>query len=286
MKIGLNTYSFRKEIGKGKYTLEQVWEITNKIGYIEGIELLDRHIPGWPDGDLDKGIKQVIEQIKPYNWNIYALGPHVKLYRKNQKLLDAEIIDAKRWIDLAAGNKISSIRVQVGGPFGIIFKKKPQKHIQIVKNLMDQVIPYAEEKKVRISIETHHGLSSWPPFIKEITENYKDSKALGIIFDWGNFLNNEDRYGALEISANPQNHAHNHVKIFHFGENFQEIKYDSLKIVNAFKEANFQDYFSIEFEGFQDTLEGIYKSVHALKYAISEGEHKIDYDFDWKTLAP
>ena len=62
MKIGLNTYSFRNELEKEHWTLQKVWQITQKIGVIEGIELLDRHIPGWPNGDLSAGIKQVIEE--------------------------------------------------------------------------------------------------------------------------------------------------------------------------------------------------------------------------------
>ena len=64
------------------------------------------------------------------------------------------------------------------------------------------------------------------------------------------------------------------------------MNYDSMKIVRRFAENNFQNYFSIEFEGKQPTLEGVYKSVHALKYAITNGQHKIDPTFDWNTLAP
>ena len=82
MKIGLNTYSFRNELEKGEYNLQEIWQIAEKIGYIEGIELLDRHIPGWPNGDLNKGIKNVAEQLENYKFNLFGLGPHFELYKR------------------------------------------------------------------------------------------------------------------------------------------------------------------------------------------------------------
>ena len=33
------------------------------IGNIEGIEFLDRHIPGFPNGNMDQGIKDFIDVI-------------------------------------------------------------------------------------------------------------------------------------------------------------------------------------------------------------------------------
>ncbi len=281
MKIGLNTYSFRKELLKNKYSLQDIWTIAEKIGYNEGIELFDGHIPGWPDGNLDKGIKQVIEQIDSYRWKLFGLGPHFKLYQR-PKGVEKETIEIKKWIDLASDNGVPDVRAQLGGPFN--FEKNLLKHVQRVVDLLDKVIPYAEERSVKIVIETHHQLSSYPPFLEEITEHYKNSPALGINYDWGNFPNNEDRYKTLKIAIRPYNHAHNHVKIFNFGENFQETEYDTIRIVDAFEKKGFKDFFSIEFEGTQDSIEGVYKSVHALRYAITGGKHEIDYEFDWKSL--
>ena len=174
------------------------------------------------------------------------------------------------------------IRAQVGGP--LKFEKNFPKHVQRVEDLLNSVIPYAEERNVKICIETHHRLSSCPKFLEQITDTFKNSPALGINYDWGNFPNNEQRYETLTIAVKPHNHAHNHVKIFHFGENFQETKYDTIKIIDAYRKNGFKDYFSIEFEGAQNSIKGVYQSVHALKYAITEGKHKIDYDFDWKSL--
>lgn len=284
MRIGLNTYSFRNELEKGEYDLQEVWDIADKIGFIEGVELLDRHIPGWPNGDLNKGIRNVIEQLESFKYPIYALGPHFKIYQRTQKAIDKEVEEIKKWVDLASDNGIPGLRAQVGGP--LRFEKKFDKHLNRVKYLLDLALPHAEERNVKIGIETHHRLSSYPLFLDKITKFYENSPALGIIYDWNNFSSNTERYEALEIATRPYNHAHNHVKLFRFADNYQEKKYDSLKIVEAFKDAGFKDYFSIEYEGKKHSVEGVYKSVHALKYAISGGKHQIDLDFDWKSLIP
>ena len=108
---------------------------------------------------------------------------------------------------------------------------------------------------------------------------------MGIIYDWGNFKLNKQRYGALSVSTRKHNHCHNHVKIFHFNDEFQEKRYDSMRIVKEFADAGFDDYFSIEWEGWKNpTLEGVYKSVNALMYAITEGKHELNQNFDYDSL--
>jgi sugar phosphate isomerase/epimerase len=294
MKIGLNTYSFRRELESKSLTHEQIWKILDKIGLFDGIELLDKHVPGWPH-NLQEGVKIVKEQMAVYNWKLYALGPHVKMYQGN-KSRDKEIEEYKKWIDLASDNDIPQIRSQVGGTLNFFSKINPSGGIKKVSQLLDKVLPYAEQRNVKIGIETHWAYSSEPRFLEQITELFKSKygNSLGIIFDWGNFFTNKARYEALDIASKPNNHCHNHVKMFDFGENFQQIynpsveserfNYDSIRIVKKFAENGFKNYFSIEFEGKQPTIEGVYKSAHALKYAITNGNHKINPNFNWNSL--
>ena len=142
----------------------------------------------------------------------------------------------KKWIDLSADNGIPAFRCQVSGSVGVGLRFRLQKGVKIVKQLLDQVVPYAAERGVKIGMETHWHFSSYPPFLKAISDLYQDSPGLGIIFDWGNYHNNKDRYQALAIAAVPHNHVYNHSKIFHFDDHFQEIKYDTMKIVSDFRE--------------------------------------------------
>jgi sugar phosphate isomerase/epimerase len=285
MKIGLNTYSFRNEIENKKLTLDKVWQIAQKIGVFEGIELLDRHIPSTEDGNLSTGIKQVIEETAGYGLMVYALSPHVHLYFNDEASREKEAIEFKKWTDLAADNGIHQFRCQVRGPFNLLIRMQLQKSVNVVKAFLDKVLPYAEERGVKVGIETHEQLSSYPPFLKAISDSYENNPAVGIIFDWGHFPSNKNRYAALSIAAIPHNQIYNHVKIFHFDEHFQETRYDSMKIVSEFAKNDFKGFFSVEFEGKQPSLEGVYKSAIGLKYAITNGQYEIDKNFDWNTLA-
>jgi sugar phosphate isomerase/epimerase len=292
MKIALNTYSFRRELESNVFNLDKLWTIAEKLKHIEGIELLDRHIPGWPNGDIKKGIKQVIDQLESYNFDLIGLGPHLHMYKGNKRAINKEVASYKNWIDWAAENGVPMMRSQVGGVLKILGISMMKKGIKNVKSLLDQVLPYAEERDVQIGIETHWQFSSDPHFLQEITQFYKDCPALGIIFDWGNFHTTGDRFQALKIATEPQNHCYNHVKFYNFDENFQDHYseederkcYDTMKIVKGFKDNSFENYFSIEYEGEQPTIEGVYKSVYGLKYAISEGKEKIDPNYDWNSL--
>ena len=289
MKIGLNTYSFRKELEKTKeYTLDDVWRVAENIGDIDGIELLDRHIPGWADGDIAAGIRQVNEAVEKHGWKLYALGPHLKMHKFLAGVRKKEIAQYKRWIDLAADNGIPQIRSQVGGPFGFIAKRFPHRGVKTCSKLLDKVLPYAEERGVQIGMETHWSYSSYPPFLDLITKKYQKNPALGIIFDWGNFWTNEARYQALEIAARPYNHCHNHVKIFKFDQTNdmgdERHVYNVKKIVDTFAKNGFKNYFSIEYEGRERALKGVYRSVQLLKHSISGGSSPLNLETDWASL--
>ena len=93
MKIAINTYSFRKEIEKThEMTLEDVFRVAKNLKIVEGIELLDRHIPGWPDGDLSKGIAEP---------SFFVEGIHKYKYRPDvvtdKYIFDYKRIDKRRW---------------------------------------------------------------------------------------------------------------------------------------------------------------------------------------------
>jgi len=297
LKIGLNTYSFRNELERERsLSLYDIWKIAKNIGLIEGIELLDRHIPNWPNNNLKEGIKKCSEELETFELKIFALGPHLKLYKLEEREREKEINEFKRWIDYAADFGINQIRSQVGGILKFWDRNGPIKGVNVVSKLLDKVLPYAQQRGVKIGIETHWSFSSNPIFLEKITDKYKESfpNTLGIIFDWGNFNNNKNRYKALEIASRPYNHCHNHVKIFNFGNNFQQVQskffklsrfnYDSMKIVQQFKKNNFNNWFSIEYEGKLSAIEGVYKSAHSLKYALTDGNHKIDLNFNWNEL--
>ena len=80
------------------------------------------------------------------------MGPHVHMYRETKKRRDAEVIEYKKWIDLAADNGIPMLRSQVGGMLKLGPINLHNHGIKAVKYLLDKVLPYAEERNVQLGL--------------------------------------------------------------------------------------------------------------------------------------
>ena len=287
MKIGVNTYSFRKELASGALNLSQVLETISKISEIGGIELLDKHIPSEAGSTLSQQIAKVKKEAESKNLKIYAMGPHLKLWQNNKKAREVEIQNFKKWIDAASENGIPALRMQGGRPMFFWDKNRTEHAISVYNHILKEVVPYAENKKVKLGLETHWAHTSQPIFLKRFSEEFGGSPSIGIIFDWGNFFNNEDRFQALETAALPKMHIHNHVKMFNFdGTTGLCTDWDAYMIVDTFRKNKFSNYFSIEYEGKEDGVTGVFKSVEVLKYCISLKQHNIDLNTDPHSLFP
>ena len=147
-------YSFRKELGSGTYTLEDVITIAKNLKYVKGFELLDNHIPGFKSEDTEKsvvdaGIKKFKKLAEDADMEVYALGPHTKLYQEKVNL-DSEVEKFKKWIDLCADNGIPNMRTQIQGPWGFKLKRNFKPVMDACVYILDRVLPYAVEKKVMI----------------------------------------------------------------------------------------------------------------------------------------
>lgn len=285
MKIGVNTYAFRKELSKNELTLSKVFEILAKFKDVSGIELLDRHILESYGSDLNSRIGKIKEEAQSYGLGIYALGPHLHCWNNSMAQAEKEIKEFKIWIDAAHANGIPAIRMQGGHPplFWDNFLLK--KALGVYGRILNQVIPYAEANSVKLGLETHWAHTSNPAFLKLFAEEYKKSPSIGIIFDWGNFKNNKTRFKALEVASMPEMHVHNHVKMFNFDpQTGLCTDWDAYAIVDAFRKNNFKGAFSIEYEGKADGITGVFRSIEVLRYCLSEKKHKIDLETDPHSL--
>ena len=287
MKIGLNTYSFRNELKSGALSLSQVLEICSKMGTIEGIELFDGHLRASDGPDLRSQVQVAKEEIEGLGLELFALGPHIRFRRKGKRRAKKEPSEFKRWIDAAADNDIPNLRVQGGGPIGLFGMGPPEQGIQEYEKILPHVLPYAEERGIKLGLETHGKYSSEPDFLRLYADKWGDSPHIAIIFDWGNFASNDELYRALDVAKEPKLHAHNHVKMYEFDpETGMETGYGAYKIVETFRKEGFSDYFSIEYAGSEDAVVGVFKSAEVLKYCISEKKNPIDLETDPLSFLP
>ena len=126
-----------------------------------------------------------------------------------------------------------------------------------------QCLPYAEEKGVLLALENHWGLTSTPEGLLRIRKAI-DSPWLSILLDTGNFL--EDPYDKLAQVAPYASFVQ--AKTYYGGGEWYTLDLDYERIIQLLRDANYQGYISIEFEGKEAAETGVRKSVEMLRKAL------------------
>ncbi|MGJ8695596.1 MAG: sugar phosphate isomerase/epimerase family protein [Verrucomicrobiaceae bacterium] len=122
------------------------------------------------------------------------------------------------------------------------------------------LIPVAEKCGVVLGLENHWGLGLTAEGVQRIVKAI-DSPWLQVTLDTGNFL--EDPYPKLEQLA-PQT-VLLQAKTYHGGGRWYTLDLDYAKIATIMKKAHYRGYVSLEFEGKEDPLTAVPKSLKMLR---------------------
>jgi sugar phosphate isomerase/epimerase len=125
---------------------------------------------------------------------------------------------------------------------------------------IQQCLQKAEECGVLLALENHWGLGSTPEGMLRIHDSV-NSPWLGLLMDTGNFLENPYDKLAKIVSKTSFVQA----KTYYGGGEWYSLDLDYARIIKMLKQANYQGYISIEFEGKEPGLVGVKKSVEMLR---------------------
>jgi L-ribulose-5-phosphate 3-epimerase len=128
----------------------------------------------------------------------------------------------------------------------------------------EKIVPVAERCGVTLGLENHWGLGVTPKGIKRVV-NAVDSPWLKVTVDTGNFL--EDPYDRLVELAGDAVLVQ--AKTYYGGGVWYTLDLDYPRIGKIFREGGFKGYVSLEFEGKEDPLTAIPKSLAMLRGAFS-----------------
>lgn len=123
-----------------------------------------------------------------------------------------------------------------------------------------KLVPEAAKRGVIMGLENHWGLGVTPEGVKRVVDTI-DSPWLQVTLDTGNFL--EGPYDRLAQLA-PQT-VLLQAKTYYGGGRWYTLDLDYARIAKIMKTAGFQGYVSLEFEGTEDPLVGIPKSLELLR---------------------
>ncbi len=268
--IGVSTYSFWGFRRHEFRSIEKCLELAADMGF-DGVEILQRQ--------MEDESNTVLQRIKQ---RAFTLGLDLMGFSTHQGFLSPDKAKRQANIDLSLSQiekayrlGIPTLRINTG-TWGtsknfddLMAHKGIEKPIdgytdddgfEWVIDAMEKLIPKAEASGVTLGLENHWGLGRTPEGVERIVKAI-DSPWLQVTLDTGNFL--EHPYEKLTQLA-PKT-VLLQTKTYYGGGTWYTLDLDYGRIATIMKDAGFRGYVSLEFEGKEDPLTAIPKSLEMLR---------------------
>lgn len=272
--IGVSTYSFWQFKNDSLRPIEKCIERAGAMGF-DAVEILHRQMTDESPAALQK-IKRTA----------FINGLSLCGFSTHQSFLYADEAERKknidltiRQIELAYAMGIPTMRVNTGtwktsknfdelmANKGIEPPIKGYTDADGFKWAIDGLtacLKTAEKCGVTLGLENHWGLGRTPEGVAKIVEAIR-SPWLRVTLDTGNFL--EDPYDKLKALA--EYTVLLQAKTYYGGGTWYTLELDYDRIAKIMKAAHYQGFVSLEFEGKEDALTAIPKSLSMLRKAFA-----------------
>ncbi|HUV01401.1 MAG TPA: sugar phosphate isomerase/epimerase family protein [Bacteroidales bacterium] len=277
-KIGVSTYSFWQFNGpKENSPIEDCIEKAAEMGF-DGIEFLLMQMQSEENSYLQRLKRQSFHA----GLDIMGFSTHQGFVYPDKKTRDSEVAKTIRQIELAYQLGIPTMRLSTGRwnttkSFDDLMANKGIEPIlegytidqgfEWVIDAIGQCIPTAEKCGVVLGLENHWGLGRTAEGVLRIV-NAINSPWLQITSDTGNFL--ENQYEQLEMMA-PKTFLIQ-AKTYFGGGKWYTLDIDYNRVAEIFRKVNYRGYVSIEFEGNEDPLTAVPKSLDLIREAFTREE--------------
>lgn len=269
-RIGVSTYSYWGFQRKEYRPIPKCIDLAASAGF-DGVELLQIQMEDFSPATLQK--------IKRY---AFQAGIDLMGYSTHQDFVDPDPYVRRRnveqtisYIEQAYALGIPTLRINTGrwnttATFDELMAKKgieptldgftEEDGFGWVNQAMEQLIPYAEKCGVVLGMENHWGLGLTAEGVLRIIDA-AESPWLQVTLDTGNFL--EEPYPKLEKLAAKT--CLLQAKTYYGGGRWYTLDLDYARIAAIMKKANYAGYVSLEFEGKEDPLTAVPKSLKMLR---------------------
>jgi len=273
--IGVSTYSFWRFDGPKEETpIEYCIDQAAAMGF-DGIELLLIQMESEENSYLQK-LKQ---QAFHAGLDLMGFSTHQGFVYPDKEKRQEEVEKTIHQIELAYKLGIPTMRLNTGrwGTIDSFDELMANKGIEPVLegytedegfewviDAIEQCIPTAEKCGVTLGLENHWGLGRTAEGVLRIV-NAIDSPWLRATTDTGNFL--ERREEQLEMMA-PET-VLIQAKTYYGGGTWYTLDIDYNEVAKIFHNAGYKGYVSIEFEGKEDPMTAIPKSLERIREAFT-----------------
>jgi len=274
LSIGVSTYSFwgfQREELRG---VEGNLELAARMGF-QGVEILHRQL----EDDSGPELRKIRRRAFTLGLALMGFSTHQGFVFPDRERRQAEVEKTKVQIQKAHELGIPTMRINTGtwGTAGSFDQLMAQRGVEEplaghtedeafgwVIGAMEELVGEAEKCGVLLGLENHWGLGLTPEGVLRIVEAV-DSPWLRVTMDTGNFL--EDPYDRLEKLA-PET-VLVQAKTYHGGGRWYTLELDYGKIADILYGAGYEGWISLEFEGKEDPLTAVPKSLAELRAAFS-----------------
>ncbi len=287
MRFSVSSYSYSQKISKGEMTQFDTIRKAHEMGF-EGIEFTD--LKPCEDPTLEQQLayaKELRAEADKYGMEIVAYTIGANLYHRTEEGSAAEVKRLKGQLDVAfaLGAKLMRHDVCYSEKHDGVTVSFAQMLPTIAKNARE-ITEYAQTLGIRTCTE-NHGFIAQDSDRVELLFNTVAHENYGILIDVGNFAC-ADEDSAKAVSRLAPYAFHVHAKDFYVYPFGTEVTSDYYKIrtrgcntliacsvgegnipvaqcVAILKRVGYDGWFSIEYEGGADCIEGIAKGLEYLK---------------------
>jgi len=272
IRLGLSSYCFW-HFSEKKTPIEYVIQKAREMG-VDGIEILHVQM----ESDNNAYLQELKRMAYTHGLDIYCLSIHQDFVSPDSEVRNKNIEHTKKCIDIAYRLGAPSIRLNSGRwrtvkSFSELMQKRgieppiegytEDDAFGWIIDCIQECLPKAEECGVILGLENHWGLTSTPEGVNRIIEAV-NSDWLKVVMDTGNFLDNT--YESL-LKIAPYS-VMVHAKTYFGGGEWYTLDIDYKKVMQILDSIDFSGYISIEFEGKEDPLSGVPKSIESIRNAI------------------
>lgn len=274
-RIGVSTYSFWRFNGPKEDTpIEYCIDQAAAMGF-DGVELLLIQMKS----DENSYLQQLKQRAFHAGLDLMGFSTHQGFVYPEKEKREAEIQKTIHQIELAYQLGIPTMRLNTGrwgtiksfnelmankGVEPILEGYTEDQGFEWVIDAIERCIPTAEKCGVTIGLENHWGLGRTAEGVLRIVESV-DSPWLQITSDTGNFL--ENSYEQLEMMAPKTSLIQ--AKTYYGGGTWYTLDIDYDRVAKIFHDAGYKGYVSVEFEGKEDPMTAIPKSLKMVREAFS-----------------
>lgn len=277
-RIGVSTYSFWQFNGpKENSPIENCIDQAAAMGF-DGIEFLLRQMQSEENSYLQKLKRQAFHA----GLDIMGFSTHQGFVYPDKNTRDEEVTKTISQIEVAYKLGIPTMRLNTGrwnttksfddlmankGIEPILEGYTVDQGFEWVIDAIGRCIPTAEKCGVVLGLENHWGLGRTADGVLRIV-NAINSPWLQITSDTGNFL--ENQYEQLTMMA-PKTFLVQ-AKTYYGGGKWYTLDIDYKRVAEIFRKVNYKGYVSIEFEGNENPLTAVPKSLALIREAFTREE--------------